>query len=348
MNRLRSVSFSVALATYNGENHLDEQLGSIASQTHPPAELVVCDDGSTDGTLDVLHQFAETAPFPVHIHRNDKTLGYRDNFLKAARLTSSSWVAFSDQDDVWLTKKLETVSRTIGETPGVSLVTHSADLVDAGLNASGHRLPNYRWAEVRAPLENWPIRVLTGFTLVFDRSLLDDIPIEARPRDLNDPAHQLAHDQLVPFLANVFGRTAYLAETLALYRRHETAVTGEAGTGAYRTGVRAGVDAHLRTTAEDYLRQADIAEEHAEFLEALANVAPTGKAALAERGAVYYRDYAKALAVRASVHDKVRPRIQRALAWSALTRSGAYRRLGTGTGLGWRACAKDLALGVIR
>ena len=342
------VSFSVALATYNGEAHLDEQLASIAAQTHRPAEMVVSDDGSTDGTLSVLRRFARTAPFPVHVYSNERTLGYRDNFLRAARLTSFPWIAFSDQDDVWLKGKLEAVRRAIGETPGVSLVTHSADLVDADLNPSGYRLPNYRRARVRGPLENWPIQVLTGFTLVFDRGLLDGVPAEGRPRDLNDPSHQLAHDQLVPFLANVFGRTAYLSETLALYRRHESAATGEAGTGAYRTGLRADAAAHLRTMAQDYLRQADIVEEHAEFLEVLASVMRPDKATLAKRGAAHYRDYAGALAVRASVYDKARPRLQRVLAWSALVRAGAYRRLGPGTGLGWKACAKDVALGFLQ
>lgn len=344
----RPLDLSVALATYNGESHLAEQLASIASQTHPPAELVVSDDGSTDGTLDILHQFSKTSPFPVHVYKNERTLGYRDNFLKAARLTSFPWIAFSDQDDVWLRRKLEMVCRAIRETPGVALVTHSADLVDANLNPLGQRLPNYRRAEVRGPLGNWPIQVLTGFTLVFNRSLLNGIPTEARPRDLNDPSRQLAHDQLIPFLANVFGQTAYLSETLALYRRHETAATGEAGTGAYQTGLRADTVAHLRTAAGDYLRQSDIVEEHARFLDELAHSVPASKATLAKRGAAHYRDYARALAVRASVYDGMRPRVQRALAWSELIRSGAYRRLGPGTGLGWRACAKDVAVGLLR
>ena len=342
------VNFSVALATYNGEAHLDEQLASIASQTHPPAELVVSDDGSTDGTLDVLQQFAETAPFPVHIYRNERTLGYRDNFLKAAQLTSSPWIAFSDQDDVWLEGKLETVCHTIRETPGVTLVTHSADLVDADLSPTGRRLPNYRRSRVRGPLESWPLQTLTGFTLVIKRDLIEGVPVEMRPRDFNDPSRRLAHDQLAPFLANVFGRTVYLEETLALYRRHETAATGEAGTGSYRTGLRADAALHVRTTARDYLRQAEIVEEHATFLEAIASKVPTDKAALSRRGAGHCRDYARALRARAAVYDGSRPRTRRALAWLTLVRTGAYRRLRLGKGLGWRACAKDVALGLLR
>ena len=65
------MKFSVAMCTYNGARFLREQLDSIAAQTRPPDELVVCDDRSTDGTTAVVEAFAASAPFPVRLHVND-------------------------------------------------------------------------------------------------------------------------------------------------------------------------------------------------------------------------------------------------------------------------------------
>ena len=89
------------MATFNGDTYLSPQLQSLARQTLLPHELVVCDDGSTDRTLEIVRAFAADAPFPVRVHRNDEHLGFADNFLKAAVLCGGELIAFCDQDDVW-------------------------------------------------------------------------------------------------------------------------------------------------------------------------------------------------------------------------------------------------------
>ena len=72
-----------------------------------PAELIVSDDGSDDGTPDVVARFARDAPFPVVVRRNDRPRGYGENFLGALELATGEFVAFCDQDDVWHPTKLE-------------------------------------------------------------------------------------------------------------------------------------------------------------------------------------------------------------------------------------------------
>ncbi len=62
---------SVALCAYNGERFLEQQLESLAPQTVPLAELLVCDDCSSDGTPAILRRFSRTAPFPARIFRNE-------------------------------------------------------------------------------------------------------------------------------------------------------------------------------------------------------------------------------------------------------------------------------------
>src|SRR3954454_9678676 len=92
---------SVALASYNGARFIDEQLASLAAQTRPPDELVVCDDGSTDDTLDHVERFAATAPFEVRIVRNAENLGFSGNFQRVLALVRGDIVFICDQDDIW-------------------------------------------------------------------------------------------------------------------------------------------------------------------------------------------------------------------------------------------------------
>src|SRR5262245_27786779 len=61
----RSSAISIVLATFNGERYLEPLLQSLAGQTIAPLELVVGDDGSRDGTPEIVAEFARTAPFPV-------------------------------------------------------------------------------------------------------------------------------------------------------------------------------------------------------------------------------------------------------------------------------------------
>src|ERR1700712_3772221 len=90
-------SVSVAMATYNGERFLPEMLASLAAQTHPPDELVIRDDASDDGTVDILHAFARRVPFRVDVIAGGPRLGYAQNFVAASRACSGGVIFFADQ-----------------------------------------------------------------------------------------------------------------------------------------------------------------------------------------------------------------------------------------------------------
>jgi glycosyltransferase involved in cell wall biosynthesis len=66
---------SVALCTFNGERYLADQLRSLIEQSRRPDEVVICDDGSRDRTVQIVEQLAADAPFPVRLHRNPTKLG---------------------------------------------------------------------------------------------------------------------------------------------------------------------------------------------------------------------------------------------------------------------------------
>jgi glycosyltransferase involved in cell wall biosynthesis len=131
------LKISIALATYNGENYLTEQLQSYVSQIRLPDELIICDDVSSDGTLAILTEFQKVAPFKVQIIKNEKNLGYTNNFGKALSLCTGDIVFFSDQDDVWLDNKISTVIGAFDKNPNISVIIHDAELVNENLESTG-------------------------------------------------------------------------------------------------------------------------------------------------------------------------------------------------------------------
>ncbi len=126
---------SIAMATYNGERFLQEQLDSLAMQTVLPDELVVCDDASTDGTVRILRAFAETAPFPVRIVENQENIGVFKNFEQVVTLCEKDIIFFCDQDDVWRPEKIEKVMSVFEAEPEVGMVFHDLKDVDQDLNS---------------------------------------------------------------------------------------------------------------------------------------------------------------------------------------------------------------------
>ena len=91
---------SVAMATWNGERFVGEQLESIARQSRLPDEVVLSDDASADRTLEIARAFARKAPFDVVVLGNDERVGHGENFFRAMRACKGDVIALSDQDDV--------------------------------------------------------------------------------------------------------------------------------------------------------------------------------------------------------------------------------------------------------
>ena len=126
------MDISVAMATYNGAAYLPGQLESLAEQTQKPAELVICDDRSTDATPEIVRSFARRAPFPVVFVANPQRLHFADNFLQAASLCASDHIAFCDQDDVWRPHKLVTVARALESSVSCIVANTATHIYAAG------------------------------------------------------------------------------------------------------------------------------------------------------------------------------------------------------------------------
>jgi len=103
---------SAILPVWNGRRFLRDAVRSVAAQTLPPGELIVVDDGSTDGSLAELEGLPP-APFPVRVLRQENA-GQSAARNLAARQAEGEYLAFLDQDDQWHPQHLEQVSRLRG------------------------------------------------------------------------------------------------------------------------------------------------------------------------------------------------------------------------------------------
>jgi len=326
---LASLSISVAMATFNGAAYLDRQLADLAAQTALPAELVVCDDGSTDETLDILQRFAASAPFPIRVHRNPERLGYRANFLKCASLCRSDLIAFCDQDDRWLPTKLATML-TYFDDPDVLLAFHRAEIIAQDERPLGRFAQMPRPVGESPPLAGSPWTFALGFTQIFRRSLCGCDRWWPLSLDHNSAEERMAHDQWYFFLASVFGTIVNVDTPLVRYRQHDRNVFGWSKA---KRSWRARFFDRVRSVASMAKRRVNAATQRANILDAAAGALPSPFRERALKGADAYRHLAALCAKRAGIYAGT-SFIDRARSFASLVRARGYgadpARLGAG------------------
>lgn len=118
------VPVSVVIPACNGESYLGDALTSIRDQTVAPTEIVVVDDCSSDGTVDLVDRFAKTHPDTgVNLIRRTANSGSPAKPMNEGILASrSEFICILDQDDVWLPTKIEWQHRVLSRMPDVAFV----------------------------------------------------------------------------------------------------------------------------------------------------------------------------------------------------------------------------------
>jgi glycosyltransferase involved in cell wall biosynthesis len=214
------MTVSVALCTYNGEKFLTEQLESYSIQTRLPDELVICDDQSTDSTIDIIESFQESAPFRVRLYINESRLRSTKNFERAISLCTGDIIFLSDQDDYWKPEKIQTILDCFSSPGKYGGVFSDAEIVDEYLNDQNSTL----WNSIgfnRKRLRNFakgnslPVLlqedVVTGATLAFDANFKDILlPIP----------DTWVHDAWISLLLACTSNLCMIEKPLIKYRQH--------------------------------------------------------------------------------------------------------------------------------
>ena len=268
MSRLPDMSISVAMCTCNGEPHLAEQLACIAAQDRLPDELVVHDDASTDGTVEIVERFAKSAPMPVRLTVNTTRLGVANNFSQAIADCRGRLIFTADQDDLWRPLKINRLGRLFDERPDVGLAFSNAELIDDeghSLNCDLWRAVGFTRAERQAINDGHELRALLRHNVVTGATM----GFRAELRDLVLPVDEgWIHDGWIALLAASVARLAAIDEPLTAYRQHANQQIGERRRSLfedYQRIRRRGIDDFSRTV-NNYAAAAERLAQHAERL----------------------------------------------------------------------------------
>ncbi len=325
-----STAVSVALATCEGERFIDAQLESIAAQSRPPDEVVVCDDASTDATVARVRAFAERAPFPVHVHVNARRLGITKNFERAVRETSGDIVCFADQDDVWRADKLAAHLAAFERNPSLGVSFSNADVVDEHARPLGYDL----WSSLFFDADEQAAVGRGNAADIFMRRVIaagTTMAFRARWKPLLLPFPDLysVHDAWVAFVLACVADCEILPERLVSYRLH----------GANQVGIR-------RFSLRDQLERARVQLRDGAFAQSAAFF----EAAAARFDAAERAEWKPCAGRRARIDAKIRHmRARDAMSASFLQRlpviarealRGDYGRFGYGL----KSVAQDLFL----
>ena len=221
---------SVAMATYNGERYILQQLESLALQIRPPDELVVSDDCSTDHTVEIMQAFARCSPFPVRILRQERNCGYNVNFDRAIAACAGELIFLCDQDDMWLPEKIACMYDAFVRHPSAGLVVTNSELVDEqlrplGWNLYAHKLPRrervYPWG-AEAMRIVLAAGLISGHTMAFRR-----MPALCAPTA--EASDNWGHDVVRVLVAGSLSDVVVLPRALTKHRRHRAQVTQNEG-----------------------------------------------------------------------------------------------------------------------
>lgn len=214
------------MCTYNGARFLSEQLESIAAQTRLPDELIICDDLSTDGSVEIIRSFAHHAPFPIRLEFNANNLGSTKNFEKAIGLCQGEIIALADQDDVWRLQKLSCIAGVLERDERIGVVFSDAELIDQDSRPLAETLWSsflFNSREQSKFERGHGLKVLlkhpmvTGATMAF-RSKFRGLTLPIPPNQV--------HDRWIALLIASISQLAPIKTPLMRYRRHEAQQIG--------------------------------------------------------------------------------------------------------------------------
>lgn len=220
------MKISVVLCTYNGEKYIKEQLDSILSQTYPIDEILVLDDGSTDGTMDIVRKMLENSSIKSEIIQNSVNLGAAGNFMKGIKLAQGDWILTSDQDDVWFEHKVEDFVKLFETQRECVLAFSDAVVTDQSLTVKQESLWNSSefTTQKRQFMESgqyykvlFSDNIVTGAAMAVKR----EFALVCPPM----PEGTL-HDYWFALCAPQYGKISMLNKSELYYRQHSTNVIG--------------------------------------------------------------------------------------------------------------------------
>jgi glycosyltransferase involved in cell wall biosynthesis len=199
---------SVCMASFNGAKYIEDQVASILKQLGSNDELIISDDGSTDGTTEIIRFLDDPR---IQLVKNTKIKGYTGNFENALKLATGEIIFLSDQDDIWHDDKVKSILPLLEDNDFVitdaSVVNEELDI----LTPSYFQLRKTKFGFLNSLIR---CRYL-GCCYAFKRNVL------AKSLPFPSDHEMLPHDLWLALVAEFFFRVKYLKTPLIDYRRHD-------------------------------------------------------------------------------------------------------------------------------
>ena len=228
---------TVLMATYQGRQYLEQQLDTILAQT-VPVKILISDDGSDDGTREMLDNYAGWYPEQVVLHhRTEHTGGAAGNFFwlmqEALKDEKNEYILLSDQDDVWdndkvsvMLHRMKVLEKGLGSACPILLYS-DMEVVDEELYEISPSFASYthqdpdRSSFAELLVENQ----VTGGASMINRALL--------MRCAKAPEVCCMHDWWIALTASCFGIIEFMPRALSKYRQHGNNVLGAKDAGSF-------------------------------------------------------------------------------------------------------------------
>lgn len=198
---------SVALASYNGEKYIKNQIISILDNLSNNDELIISDDGSTDSTCQIINSFNDSR---IKLYKGP-CKGINKNFENALSHCKGDIIFLSDQDDFWYPNKVNNIKRLFNESDYI-LIQHDARVINGEgevLFESFGKMRNVHCGIIKNIIKN----SYHGCLIAFKKELLKEV--------LPIPDKIYLHDEWIGLVAELNGKTFFSNKILTDYRRHE-------------------------------------------------------------------------------------------------------------------------------
>lgn len=264
----------VLLATYNGERFIREQIESIQKQDFSDWRILVSDDCSTDGTLNIVREMAARDSRIEVVSEGIHYGSAQANFMHLIKYSKSQYTMFCDQDDVWLPNKISLFLR-VAELDGNSLEPrlYFSDMstVDASLDIIANSFMKFSHLNPHKTRVNnlLAINCVPGCASMMNAPLVEILKTKT------DATGIVIHDAWVAIVASVFGSIVYIDKVTSLYRQH---TDNSVGAKNYAAVICSGlISSDRKRILHGTIRQADT------FLKVYGNKAPKNKLDIIEQ-----------------------------------------------------------------
>ena len=222
-----SMKISVAMATYNGEKFIEEQLKSIMFQSRKVDELVISDDCSNDRTVTIATGFIKKNNLNWKVLTNQGSHGVKNNFYNSLSHVNGDVVILCDQDDIWLGEKVEQIENTFMQFPQIQALNTSFEYIDEfgkkilipqnSMMANNNLIPK---KIVKSELSKIPFEfvinknISPGMTMAVSKEIVDIY--------LNYSRKAYLHDHELNCIAALLDGLFYYDKVLSKYRIHSS------------------------------------------------------------------------------------------------------------------------------